>query len=257
MCGGASAFREISSRAHCERPPLRYKPKVCVPSSFKIRVSTMLFPCSHSRVMTQAVLSRARVLLRHGCSRQSVPFSSAGRLVWGRRPLLGLPLPLAVTSSSPRRSLHVSHGNRTYRRTFLYASGGIAGISFFLGMHVHCRSNTELAHAEESSDIPPPSTLPTITLYQYQTCPYCSKTRAFLDYYGVPYSVVEVNPVFRKEVKEFEYKKLPFIVVDGLQVSWRKWVMPAKVFQSCLAAASAAERTWEQDWRQLLQSSCV
>ena len=41
------------------------------------------------------------------------------------------------------------------------------------------------------------------TLYQYQTCPFCCKARAFLDYYGVSYDVIEVNSVTRKQVKFF------------------------------------------------------
>jgi microsomal prostaglandin-E synthase 2 len=39
-----------------------------------------------------------------------------------------------------------------------------------------------------------------ITLFQYQTCPFCCKARAFLDYYGLNYSVIEVNSVTRKQV---------------------------------------------------------
>ena len=39
------------------------------------------------------------------------------------------------------------------------------------------------------------------TLYQYQTCPFCCKARAFLDYYGVSYDVIEVNSVTRKQVR--------------------------------------------------------
>ena len=38
------------------------------------------------------------------------------------------------------------------------------------------------------------------TLYQYQTCPFCCKARAFLDYFGINYDVVEVNSVTRKQV---------------------------------------------------------
>ncbi len=53
-----------------------------------------------------------------------------------------------------------------------------------------------------------------ITLYQYQSCPFCSKTRAFLDYYGIQYKKVEVNPLFKREMKFSSYKKVPFIVVD-------------------------------------------
>jgi len=37
---------------------------------------------------------------------------------------------------------------------------------------------------------------------------------------GIPYDVVEVNPLFKKEMKFSSYKKVPFIVSsDGTQVS--------------------------------------
>lgn len=47
------------------------------------------------------------------------------------------------------------------------------------------------------------------TLYQYTTCPYCCKLKAFLDYYKVEYSMTEVNPLTKKEVKENGYGKVP------------------------------------------------
>uniref|UniRef100_A0A7E4ZVK8 Prostaglandin E synthase 2 n=1 Tax=Panagrellus redivivus TaxID=6233 RepID=A0A7E4ZVK8_PANRE len=51
-----------------------------------------------------------------------------------------------------------------------------------------------------------------LRLYQYQTCPYCCKLRAFLDYYGFSYEVVEVNPVTRTQLKfSPDYKKVPVI----------------------------------------------
>ncbi|XP_023322248.1 prostaglandin E synthase 2 [Eurytemora carolleeae] len=53
-----------------------------------------------------------------------------------------------------------------------------------------------------------------ITLYQYQTCPFCCKARAFLDYYGLNYDVVEVNSVLRTQVKWSKYKKVPIVVVE-------------------------------------------
>uniref|UniRef100_G3PPH8 Prostaglandin E synthase 2 n=1 Tax=Gasterosteus aculeatus aculeatus TaxID=481459 RepID=G3PPH8_GASAC len=55
---------------------------------------------------------------------------------------------------------------------------------------------------------------PSLTLYQYKTCPFCSKVRAFLDYHGLPYEVVEVNPVMRKEIKWSVYRKVPILMVD-------------------------------------------
>ena len=54
-----------------------------------------------------------------------------------------------------------------------------------------------------------------ITLFQYQTCPFCCKARAFLDYFGLSYDVIEVNSVLRKEVKWSKYKKVPIVVVES------------------------------------------
>lgn len=59
-----------------------------------------------------------------------------------------------------------------------------------------------------------------LTLYQYQTCPFCCKVRAFLDYYGISYDVVEVDPVLRQEISWSSYRKVPILLVkvkDGYQ----------------------------------------
>ncbi|ETV68958.1 hypothetical protein, variant [Aphanomyces astaci] len=57
---------------------------------------------------------------------------------------------------------------------------------------------------------------PEVTLYQYEPCPYCCKTKAVLDFLKVPYNVVEVNPVTKKELKAItDYNKVPVAVVDG------------------------------------------
>lgn len=62
-----------------------------------------------------------------------------------------------------------------------------------------------------------PSILPgnvKLTLLQYATCPFCCKVRAFLDYYGIPYDIVEVNPVLRTQLKiSPDYKKVPILYV--------------------------------------------
>ncbi|XP_030000226.1 prostaglandin E synthase 2-like isoform X2 [Sphaeramia orbicularis] len=54
-----------------------------------------------------------------------------------------------------------------------------------------------------------------LVLYQYKTCPFCSKVRAFLDYHGLPYDIVEVNPVMRQELKWSTYRKVPILMVNG------------------------------------------
>lgn len=59
-----------------------------------------------------------------------------------------------------------------------------------------------------------------LTLYQYKTCPFCSKVRAFLDFHALPYQVVEVNPVRRAEIKFSSYRKVPILLAqegDSLQ----------------------------------------
>ncbi|MGH0132601.1 UNVERIFIED_CONTAM: hypothetical protein FKN15_040752 [Acipenser sinensis] len=53
-----------------------------------------------------------------------------------------------------------------------------------------------------------------LTLYQYKTCPFCSKVRVFLDYHGLPYDIVEVNPVMRKEIQFSQYRKVPILLAD-------------------------------------------
>lgn len=66
--------------------------------------------------------------------------------------------------------------------------------------------------AEQKADAT--ETTPKLTLYQYKTCPFCSKVRAFLDYSGLSYQIVEVNPVMRQEIKWSKYRKVPILMVD-------------------------------------------
>lgn len=54
----------------------------------------------------------------------------------------------------------------------------------------------------------------TITLWQYEVCPYCCKVKAFLDYHKLPYRVIEVNPLLKGELKWSDYKKVPVVKMD-------------------------------------------
>ncbi|XP_032790402.2 prostaglandin E synthase 2 [Daphnia magna] len=54
-----------------------------------------------------------------------------------------------------------------------------------------------------------------LTLFQYEPCPFCKKVRAFLDFAGLSYDVVEVNPVTKKQLGWSAYKKVPIIIVKG------------------------------------------
>jgi len=59
-----------------------------------------------------------------------------------------------------------------------------------------------------------------ITIYQYQTCPFCSKARSFLLANSIPFSIEEVHPINKKEIKFSKYKKVPIVVVEqnGVEV---------------------------------------
>ncbi|KAL5280972.1 Su(P) family protein [Megaselia abdita] len=52
-----------------------------------------------------------------------------------------------------------------------------------------------------------------IVLFQFQTCPFCCKVRAYLDSVGISYSVVEVDAVLRQDIRWSKYKKVPMVLV--------------------------------------------
>lgn len=55
-----------------------------------------------------------------------------------------------------------------------------------------------------------------ITLFQYCSCPFCCKTRTLLDYFGINYNIVEVNPVMRSQLKwSKDYKKVPILLAHS------------------------------------------
>lgn len=115
-----------------------------------------------------------------------------------------LPYPL---SPCHRHSSQCSQGHRSLPRkpVYLWARPGLGG-----------RPGSQASKA-------PLPLLPTqlslssrlqLTLYQYKTCPFCSKVRAFLDFHSLPYQVVEVNPVRRAEIKFSSYRKVPILLAQ-------------------------------------------
>ena len=59
-----------------------------------------------------------------------------------------------------------------------------------------------------------------VVLYQYETCPFCNKLRAYLDAARVPYVLVEVDPLLKRELAWWpEYQKVPLAVVNGVVVT--------------------------------------
>lgn len=53
-----------------------------------------------------------------------------------------------------------------------------------------------------------------MVLYQYEVCPYCCKVKATLDYYKLPYRVVEVNPLTKGELSWTDCRKVPVLRTD-------------------------------------------
>lgn len=77
-----------------------------------------------------------------------------------------------------------------------------------------------------------------ITLFQFQTCPFCCKVRSFLDYSGLSYNVVEVDAVLRQSIKWSKHsKKVPIVLVkskDGKYIQLNDSSMIISVLSSML-----------------------
>lgn len=39
-----------------------------------------------------------------------------------------------------------------------------------------------------------------VTLFQYEVCPFCCLTKAFLDVNDIPYRTIEVNPITKRKL---------------------------------------------------------
>ena len=53
-----------------------------------------------------------------------------------------------------------------------------------------------------------------ITLYQFQSCPFCSKVRALLNIIDEPFDIVEVSPFGMKELDFTDHGKVPVLKDD-------------------------------------------
>ncbi|KAL5722867.1 prostaglandin-E synthase [Ranunculus cassubicifolius] len=106
--------------------------------------------------------------------------------------------------AAPLHSTRTDHGQRSWFPK--YGGGVFAGVV-----------SLSVMTSEVCAKEPPPHQLvpKQVLLYQYEACPFCNKVKAFLDYYDIPYKVVEVNPISKKEIKWSDYKKVPILVVDG------------------------------------------
>jgi microsomal prostaglandin-E synthase 2 len=77
---------------------------------------------------------------------------------------------------------------------------------------------------------------------------------AFLDYHDIPYRVVEVNPVGKKELKWSDYKKVPVLVVDGVQLNDSTVIMTTLSKQLKESESLKEEdNSEEEQWRRFVK----
>lgn len=70
---------------------------------------------------------------------------------------------------------------------------------------------------QSSCAAPKPDPLPSvdILIFQYSICPFCHFVRANLDYLGLPYQIVEVNPITQREIEFLDKpRKVPIVILD-------------------------------------------
>jgi microsomal prostaglandin-E synthase 2 len=111
-------------------------------------------------------------------------------------------------------SLHLAS-----RRT---PSAAVAAVASFLAVSAASSRNASTAPPAARAARAPAVGVPSpafVVLYQYLTCPFCNKVRAYLDAVGVPYVVVEVEPLRKGELAWSAYKKVPTAVVNGVQIN--------------------------------------
>lgn len=97
----------------------------------------------------------------------------------------------------------------------------------------HILATTTRCHSSSSSSSSPfinNSNPPSVTLYQYQICPFCNINKALLNYTNVPYEQIEVNPLTKSELKSLQskskanndknsYKKVPIAIIDNEHIN--------------------------------------
>eukprot|EP00262_Sarcandra_glabra_P008013 TRINITY_DN21183_c0_g1_i1.p1 TRINITY_DN21183_c0_g1~~TRINITY_DN21183_c0_g1_i1.p1 ORF type:complete len:327 (-),score=33.17 TRINITY_DN21183_c0_g1_i1:258-1238(-) len=114
-----------------------------------------------------------------------------------------------------------------------------------------------LTDSVDAKEPPPPDLVPhDVVLYQYEACPFCNKVKAFLDYYDIPYKVIEVNPISRKEIKWSDYKKVPILTVDGEQLVDSTAIID-NLNQRICSEKSVLDDDEEKNWRRWVDDHLV
>uniref|UniRef100_K3WFT3 Prostaglandin E synthase 2 n=1 Tax=Globisporangium ultimum (strain ATCC 200006 / CBS 805.95 / DAOM BR144) TaxID=431595 RepID=K3WFT3_GLOUD len=109
-----------------------------------------------------------------------------------------------------------------------------------------------------------PRSLPKVTLYQYEPCPYCCKVKAVLDYLRIPYDVIEVNPLTKKETKPLtDYKKVPVctindeVIVDSSAIISRLRELVLDPNENKSEATGGVSFEEEEKWRKWVDEKLI
>jgi microsomal prostaglandin-E synthase 2 len=98
----------------------------------------------------------------------------------------------------------------------LKATGTVARATAGILVGVAANQSRFISHAE---GIEQPAFKPTI--YQYLICPFCNRVKSYLDYCGIEYNTVEVNPLTKSEIDfpvTSPQKKVPIAIINGNKV---------------------------------------
>ena len=143
------------------------------------------------------------------------------RQLWTRsRPITRVPCQPPLTGYYRQASNYSPSSTSGSRRHIILSSLGLAAALHYSATstkRVYCRHTSTDRHSTSSNLT---SHLPSLTIYEYPSCPFCGKVKAFLDFYNIDYTAVTVNPVSRKEIEFSKTKKLPLVIVGGEKVQY-------------------------------------
>ncbi|WCJ42078.1 Prostaglandin E synthase 2 [Euphorbia peplus] len=148
----------------------------------------------------------------------------------------------------------------TTTRRHHWTSGRTAALGV-AGALVTVAAATSLSGEVYAKERPPQELVPKeVVLYQYEACPFCNKVKAVLDYYDIPYKVVEVHPFTKKQIKWSEYKKVPILTVDGEHLVDSSDIinkLSSKILPNKKVGLASADDDEEEKWRRWVDSHLV
>ncbi|KAK1371076.1 Prostaglandin E synthase 2 [Heracleum sosnowskyi] len=175
-------------------------------------------------------------------------FLSGGHSAAVFRPRLLLTARLFSSAAAPS----MSPASSKWLTPSIAVAGGIiagAGVATYLEEQVYAK---EMPMSPEKMP-------KEVVLYQYEACPFCNKVKAFMDYYDVPYKIVEVNPLSKKEIKWSDYKKVPILMVDGQQMNDSSAIIDKldSMINSEKSAKEVPDNDEEKQWRSWVDNHLV